>query len=81
MEVDAGLGITIAEQTYFTTLYDGADYVYTVYGSGVIDGCTGTITLYYDVATPGYDEGLAVWFNDNGYAADNIFTVTLTPAD
>jgi hypothetical protein len=48
MELDPlGLFITIPEQDYLTTLWNGAPYSYKIAGTGLVNACTGDITITY----------------------------------
>lgn len=58
MEVsDDGLFITIPDQYYFTTIYNGDPYDYNIVGSGSVNGCTGEITFNYDMVQDGFSTG------------------------
>ena len=46
---DLGLYTTIATQPLFHTLYDGDEYDYTISGTGIINGCTGVMTINYKI--------------------------------
>jgi len=77
MEVDDfGLYVTIPTQAYMETTYQGAAQdPYTISGSGIIDGCNGTITIEYELTNYGTDWG--TWCNVNGYSSDAVFTAVL----
>lgn len=55
---DLGLNVTLESQAYMTTTYNGADQdPYTIAGSGVIDGCSNTMTIRYGLTNYGIDWG------------------------
>ena len=46
--------ITIKKQYIFTTLYDGDLYDYSIYGSGKVNSCDGTVTIDYEMDQDGF---------------------------
>ncbi|MFT6866788.1 MAG: hypothetical protein ACJA08_001625 [Cyclobacteriaceae bacterium] len=67
--------IVIEEQFIFTTLYDGALYDYTIYGTGYVDACNNVI-LEYEMNQDGFLVG--GWLNANGYSSDALFTAIIS---
>jgi hypothetical protein len=61
---DDGLFITIPLQSYFTTIWDGDPYDYDIEGSGSINGCSGAVTINYDMIQEGFSTG--GWSNGAG---------------
>lgn len=72
-----GGGIIIPEQTYMTTLYDGAEYGYTIVGTGVVDICAEkpTLTVNFTMLQDGFDT--AGWANANGYLSTPTFVADI----
>jgi hypothetical protein len=70
--------VTIESQYVFTTLYDGAEYVYTVSGTGTYDdsGATPTMELHYILDQEGFNP--SGWAFDNGYMDTPDFVATIT---
>lgn len=74
-----GLNVTIPEQQYMTTTYNGAAQdPYSISGTGVIDGCTGMLTLSYELDNA---QPWGAWTYANGYSDDPHFTARLTLPD
>lgn len=64
--------ITIADQYYMTTDYDGAAYDYNIVGTGTWNSCSpSSMTIYYDMVQDGFSIGQ--WLQDNGYSSTNYF--------
>ncbi len=68
--------IDIPQQYIFTTLYSGSLYDYDIVGSGILDVCSETITLDYEMIQDGFEVG--AWLNTNGYSDDPIFRAVLS---
>lgn len=68
---DLGIFIEIPEQDYFTTIWSGDPYDYTIKGSGVIDACNQTITFKYDLIQDGFST--AGWAASKG-CGDGMWT-------
>lgn len=76
MEVVDGLYVTIPEQAYMTTTYNGAPQpAYTIVGTGVLDNCAKTLTIRYDLKQG--DSSWGSWTSSNGYMSDALFTAVL----
>jgi hypothetical protein len=75
---DVAKTVTIPEQYYFTTLYAGDEYPYTIVGSGTYDdsGEFTTLTITYELFQDGWSPSL--WCFQNGYMDNDDFTATLT---
>jgi len=83
MIIDEAAGtVEIPFQPYITTLYDGAEYPYSIQGSGTIDdsGEYPALTITYVLDQEGFDP--SGWCYENGYMENADFTavVTLDPA-
>ena len=77
MEVTEGLYVTIPEQPYMTTTYEGAPQdPYTIVGSGTLDNCAKTLTIEYDLKQG--DNSWGSWTSSNGYMSESTFTAVLT---
>ncbi|WP_436517279.1 hypothetical protein [Ekhidna sp. To15] len=48
---DLDLILTIEEQVIMETTYDDAPYTYTIDGTGLVDGCNGTLTLEWNLCS------------------------------
>lgn len=74
--------ISIEEQNYMVTLYDGKEYPYTIAGSGTFDisGDYPTMEIVYEVFQDGFSP--SQWCFENGYmdAPKFVATLTLDPA-
>lgn len=70
--------LTIPEQDYIITLYEGDLYPYTIVGSGTfsIDGGVVTMHVEYDMIQDGFST--AGWTNDNGYMPSALFIADIT---
>lgn len=70
--------VTIPEQDYITTLYNGSEYPYTIEGSGTFDtsGANPTLIIDYEVFQDGFSP--SQWAFDNGYESAAKFKATLT---
>lgn len=68
--------VVIPHQDYWTTLYDGAEYPYTIYGVGTYDGTN--LHLEYELNQEGFL--CANWTFGNGYNNYNFFQADLTHA-
>ena len=70
--------VDIASQPYITTLYDGAEYPYSIKGSGTIDnsGEYPVMVITYVLDQEGFNP--SQWCFDNGYMANPDFTATIT---
>jgi hypothetical protein len=79
MIIDEAAGtIEIPFQPYITTLYDGAEYPYSIEGSGTIDnsGEYPVMTITYILDQEGFNP--SEWCFENGYMANPDFTATIT---
>jgi len=71
--------VTIAEQDYITTLYDGDPYPYTIFGTGTfVDDTLGYrhISLNYELDQEGFE--CADWCATNGYLTTDLFVANIT---
>jgi len=70
--------LTIPEQDYIVTDYEGDLYPYTIVGSGTfsIDGGVVTMHIEYDMIQDGFST--AGWTNDNGYMPTALFIADIT---
>jgi len=80
MTIDGAGNITIADQYIFTTLYDGDEYVYHIYGTGVLNTCDGNITLNYEMDQDGFKVATYVHSPGN-WMTDLLFKAVLVPAE
>jgi hypothetical protein len=76
--VDGGGNITIPDQYIFTTLYDGDEYPYHIYGTGVVNTCDGNVTIDYELDQEGFLVGNYV-HNTGKWMTDPIFKAVLVP--
>lgn len=79
MIIDEAAGtVEIPFQPYITTLYDGAEYPYSIEGSGTIDnsGEYPVMTITYILDQEGFNP--SEWCFENGYMANPDFTATIT---
>jgi len=73
---DFGVNITIEPQVVMETLYGGeAQDPYTIEGKGLINTCSGEITIEYSLTN--YDTNWADWAIGKGYMTDPAFTAVL----
>lgn len=70
--------ITIVEQDYMVTIYNGDEYPYTIKGSGTFDasGVNPTMVVNYEVFQDGFSP--SQWAFDNGFESATKFKATLT---
>jgi hypothetical protein len=80
MTIDGAGNITIPDQYIFTTLYDGAEYEYHIYGTGVLNTCDGNITLNYEMDQDGFKVATYVHSPGN-WMTDLLFKAVLAPAE
>jgi hypothetical protein len=70
--------INIPEQDYFTTLYNGLEYLYQIVGTGTLDesGLFPVMHIEYEIILDGFYPGQ--WSFDNGYMSTPYFVADLT---
>lgn len=76
--MDGGGNITIEDQYIFTTLYNGVEYPYHIYGTGVLNTCDGNITIDYELDQEGFKVG-AYCHSPGNWMTDDIFKAVLVP--
>jgi len=76
--IDALGNIDIPEQDYFTTLYDGSEYLYQIVGSGTLDesGLFPVMHIEYEIIQDGFYPGQ--WAFDEEYMSTPYFVADLT---
>ncbi len=69
--------VSISEQYYITTLYDGAEYPYTIIGSGTFNTCgdAPALVFEYDMIQEGFST--AGWCAANGYLTTELFVADI----
>jgi hypothetical protein len=70
--------LTIPEQDYIVTLYNGELWPYTIVGSGTFEIVGGVVTMHieYDMIQEGFST--AGWTSDNGYMPSDLFIADIT---